>query len=455
MSAPGAPGISARRPTVYRVVGEGIPSPSSALSLLLLLQLIVLAQPRAAPLRAPQMGWLTWAQYGCAAPPRFNCTSADDVCINERLLVSAASRLAADGYLAAGYTLVLQDDCAVAHARDPVTHALPLDPERFPKGLVGVAESVHAMGALLGVYTAVAYETCTVRWHNPGSRGFEAVDVATWAAAGVDYLKADGCGDSAYFATGYAALGAAIGEQPRPMAFSCSWPYYIGGNETTKDWAQVLDAGCVTGRSFVDVACSWVSVSAILDHYGDNGAFFQNLARRSGFVVDADALLVGTRGSYAPPNMGNSSELCLTGDEERSQFAVYAIMALPLLISINFTTIPAASKAVLLNRDAIAISQDGVVGGLRLTPKGATEVWARNLSSGAVAVALLNRGPPDDEPQNISVAFRDVGLPGGRAGVFDVWRGADLGAFTGGFSALVPPHGAALLRFSAAANWGA
>ena len=36
-----------------------------------------------------------------------------------------------------------------------------------------------------------------------------------------------------------------------------------------------------------------------------------------------DALLAGTRGGYAPPNQGNASQLCLTPDEELSQFGVY------------------------------------------------------------------------------------------------------------------------------------
>jgi len=391
------------------------------------------------------MSWLTWLQYQCAAPPRFNCSASDDICINERLVASAAEILARDGYLAAGWSRVAIDDCAVAHTRDPVTHALPLDPLRFPSGLDGLAMKVRQAGLQLGVYTSMSYETCTARWHFPGSRGFEAVDAAAWAAAGVDWVKADGCGVESYYATGYGLMGAALAAQSPDMTFSCSWPYYVGGNESLKNWTEFVDAGCTTGRSFTDVQCSWAaSVAPIIDHYGDNAPFFQQLARETGFVVDADALLAGTRGGYAPPNQGNSSQLCLTPDEERSQFAIYCILALPLQISANLSAMPPYTKAMLLNTEAIAISQDGVVGGLRVSPKGVTEVFARNLSaSGEVAVVLYNKG---EVAANVTVFFADIGMPP-LVNAFDLWALTPPCTHQAYYTEIVPPHGTAFARF--------
>lgn len=397
-------------------------------------------------LRSPPMAWTSWLQYQCAAPPHFNCSASDEICINERLIAGAAKTLAAEGYLAAGWNRVVIDDCAVAHVRDPVTHALPLDPLRFPSGLAGLAGLVSGSGLQLGAYTSISYQTCTARWHFPGSRGFEAVDAVTWATAGVSWVKADGCGDSSYYATGYELMGAALESQAPNMTFSCSWPYYVGGNETSKNWTQFLDAGCTTGRSFYDVQCSWnSSVAVIIDHYGDNAPFFQQLARETGFVIDADELLAGTRGGYAPPNQGNSSRLCLTPEEERSQFAVYCILALPLQISANLSTMPPYTKAMLLNTAALAISQDGVVGGLRISPKGATEVYARNLStSGEVAVVLYNKG---ETPSNITVNFADLSLPQ-QVKAFDVWAQTPLATQSTLYREEVAPHGTAFLRFS-------
>ena len=183
---------------------------------------------------------------------------------------------------------------------------------------------------------------------------------------------------------------------------------------------------------------------AVIDHYGDNAAFFQQLARETGFVVDADALLAGTRGGYAPPNQGNASQLCLTPDEELSQFGVYAILALPLQISANLSIMPAATKAMLLNAEAIAVSQDGVVGGLRVSPKGAQEVWARNLSAaGQVAVLLLNKA---EAPANVTVFFGDVGLPRFVTAI-DIWNLTPPCEHESFYTELVPPHGSAFARF--------
>ena len=394
-------------------------------------------------LRAPPMMWMTWLQYQCAAPPRFNCTAADDICINERLLAGAAATLAAEGYLAAGWDRVLLDDCGVAKARDNATHVLPLDAERFPSGLAGLVAKVQASGLQLGVYTSMSYTTCTARWHFPGSRGFEAVDAAAWAAAGVSFVKADGCGDPAYYAEGYSLMGAALDAQARPIVFSCSWPYYVGGNETGKNWTEFAAAGCATGRSFSDVQCSWNnSVAAIIDHYGDNAPFFQRLARDSGFVVDADELLAGTRGGYAPPNQGDSSQLCLTPDEERSQFAIYAVLALPLQLSANLSAMPAETKAMLLNSEAISVSQDGIVGGLRVSPKGPQEVYARNLSSGGVAVVLFNKA---EARANVTVFFADIGLPR-LVNAFDLWALTPPCEHAFFYTQEVPPHGTAFAR---------
>lgn len=43
-----------------------------------------------------------------------------------------------------------------------------------------------------------------------------------------DYIKVDGCGDPSYYPSGYSAMGAALESTGRDIAYSCSWPAYIG-----------------------------------------------------------------------------------------------------------------------------------------------------------------------------------------------------------------------------------
>ena len=65
----------------------------------------------------------------------------------------------------------------------------------------------------------------------------------------------------------------------------------------------------------------------------------------SGCWHDADMLLIGDyRG-------------CLTHAEEQTQMALWSIVASPMFMSNDLRNISASSKAILLNKDAIAVSQ--------------------------------------------------------------------------------------------------
>jgi alpha-galactosidase len=351
------------------------------------------------PLARPFMGWMAWDQFRCSV----NCNAtAPTGCVNLRLFTDHARLMAEGGYLAAGYSRVHLDDCGVARARDNVTGVLPLDPVRFPGDLAALSAGVAAWGVGLGVYTAISATTCE---GYPGSRGYEAVDAAHWAANNVTAVKADGCGDPTYFPVGYPLLGAALAAQPpgggtQPLMYSCSWPAYDGAVETSKNWSAYAAAGCVTGRTYADMQCAWDSppplggtpLRPILDHYGNYSGYLQAVTAATGFVMDGDQLVAGATN----PDTGGP---CFTVDEEATQLALWAVLALPLVMGNDLRIIRPESAALLLNARVIAVNQDGVVGGRRLSPLGRQEVWARNLTNGSVAVALFNKeGPPQPPP---------------------------------------------------------
>jgi alpha-N-acetylgalactosaminidase len=347
------------------------------------------ALPRTAPLlKSPPMGWMAWDQFRCAV----DCNATDLNCVNLRLFTDQARLLAEGGFLAAGYNRVHFDDCAVARERDNATGILPLDPIRFPGGLAALSAALSALNVELGIYTAISYTTCE---GYPGSRGYEAIDAANWAAHNVTYVKADGCGDSSYFPVGYPILGDALEAAGVPLTYSCSWPAYDGAVETSKNWSAYTHAHCATGRTFSDMQCAWDSppplggtpMLPILDHYGDYSAYLQTITTQTGFVMDGDQLVAGSTN----PDTGAP---CYTLDEERTQMALWSILAFPLIMGNDLRIMREESAAVVLNPYAIAINQDGVVGGLRVSPKGALEVWARNMSNGSVAVALFNKEGP-------------------------------------------------------------
>ena len=83
------------------------------------------------------------------------------------------------------------DDCwSVKSGRDKVTGRLVPDPVKFPKGIAGLADDIHAMGLKLGIYSSAGDATCE---NYPGSIGHEFIDAETFASWGVDYLKYDNC----------------------------------------------------------------------------------------------------------------------------------------------------------------------------------------------------------------------------------------------------------------------
>ena len=88
----------------------------------------------------------------------------------------------------------------------------------------------------------------------PGLRGAatraQSYPLLTHCLRGVDYIKVDGCGSNSYYPTGYKAMGAALESVGRDIVYSCSWPAYIGSNESQKPFATFIMDGCNLWRNW-------------------------------------------------------------------------------------------------------------------------------------------------------------------------------------------------------------
>jgi alpha-galactosidase len=101
--------------------------------------------------------------------------------------MQAANAMVDLGFKDAGYEYVVLDDCwSEMKGRDPVTSRLVPNTTKFPDGMSGTADQVHALGLKYGMYSSAGTMTCG---RYPGSLGYEAIDAATFAEWGVDYLK--------------------------------------------------------------------------------------------------------------------------------------------------------------------------------------------------------------------------------------------------------------------------
>ncbi len=152
----------------------------------------------------------------------------------------------------------------------------------------------------------------------------------------------------------------------------------------------------------------------------------------------------------------------LTPSEGRLHFYVWAVLPSPLIISFDVRSIMNVSGGpdclrMVSNPEIIAINQDRSVRGATLLRAGAVvpaptnpdqvtfQVFGRPLTApGTFAAVLLNRGAV---AMPVFLSWSELGLanPGGAALVRDVGNYTDLGSFTGGFNATIPPHDAMIV----------
>jgi alpha-galactosidase len=348
------------------------------------------------------MGWNTWNRFG----PR----------IDERLIRESAEALVSSGMRDAGYRYVVIDDCWEAKERSADGDLVP-DPDRFPSGLAALAEQVHALGLKLGIYTDVGTATCQGL---PGSLGYEFRDARRFAEWGVDYVKVDWCNTEGVGPrAAYAKWAMALLATKRPMVLSvCEW-----GRSQPWEWAGSVGH---LWRTCWDTADSWDSLMAIVDRQVSLAPY----AGPDGWN-DPDMLEVGNGG--------------MSETEYRTHFALWAMLAAPLMAGNDLRDMSDATRAILTAPELIALDQDPLgKQGRRLRAEDGAEVWARDLADPrTVAVLLLNRG---ETTREISVSWPELGWAANeRATVRDLWGRFDIGTARGEHVATADAHEALLL----------
>mmetsp|Transcript_44595 Transcript_44595/g.115949 ORF Transcript_44595/g.115949 Transcript_44595/m.115949 type:complete len:561 (-) Transcript_44595:442-2124(-) len=267
--------------------------------------------------RVPQMGWNSWNHFGCN--------------INEQLMRDTADELVSSGLKDAGYNYLNMDDCW-AEARDNTTGVIIADAKAFPSGIATLADYVHSKGLYFGLYSDAGTNTCAGR---PGSLSYEKVDANTYAKWSVDYLKYDNCNNEGIAPEQrYPVMRDALNETGRTIFFSaCEW-----GEDDPATWMPTV---ANSWRTTGDISDSWSSMITRADLNNEWASY----AAAGGFN-DPDMLEVGNGG--------------MSTDEYRTHFGLWAIMKAPLLIGCDVTKMTADTKAILLNKEVIALNQDGL-----------------------------------------------------------------------------------------------
>jgi alpha-galactosidase len=363
----------------------------------------------------PPLGWNSWNVWAA---------QVDDAKVR-----AAADGMVASGLAAQGYTYINIDDAweGPRDASGEITSN-----EKFPD-MKALADYVHAQGLKIGIYSSPGPRTCQQRY--AGSVGHEAQDARTWATWGFDYIKYDWCsyeGDRNSLEglqKPYRLMRSILDTLDRDFVFSLC--QYGWGNV----WEWGDEVGGNLWRVTGDITDTWSSMSGI--GFAQNG---HEKYAGPGHWNDTDMLVVGKVGWG---RQGTPRDTQLTPNEQMTHISLWTLQAAPLIIGADLSQIDAFTTNLLGNPEVLAINQD-VLGrpASRFESDGRTEVWARPLADGTMAVGLFNRGP---EPTPITARLSDLGLSGVQA-VRDLWLQKDLPRVTGQFTVTVPRHGAVLVK---------
>lgn len=380
------------------------------------------------------MGWLAWERFRCNT----DCEEDPENCISERLFRAQADMMVVGGYRDAGYEYLMMDDCWLAGNRTEGGE-LQADPVRFPSGIKALADYVHKLGLKFGIYEDYGTETCG---GYPGSLGHLETDAKTFAAWEVDYVKLDGCNSDPHsMDLGFPEFGRALNATGRPMVYQCEWPLYQGGAGITPNYTAIRQH-CNVWRNFYDVQDNWHNIQGIIDYYGDN---------KDGF------LQMGGPGGWNDPDMIVAGNFGLSFDQARAQLSLWAVLAAPLLMSVDLRTIKPEFRALLLHKGVIKVSQDPLgLPGYRVARQEHTDFFLRPVmpvvrGRPSHVLVILNRWDMGGNPLKVSLTPSFVGLKD-KAGyeVYDVFESNKMGEFGPGesISVRVNPMGVRMLRFN-------
>ena len=355
------------------------------------------AQKTLAP--TPPMGWNSW-----------NTFKKD---INEQLFIETADVLIRSGLADAGYVYVnIDDGWSGEEANESIE-------EKFPNGIGYLADYMHQRNLKLGLYT---------NWRSIGK---VERDAKQWAGWKIDLIKND------------------------------AWKT----PSTDPHWAQMRDALLATGRPIVhsihfsdedsnpsnicEFSNMWRITNDIQDYY--NHESIPDIMKSWAFsTLDIIDRMAGVThlikpGCWADADMleiGNGNQ---TVDEYKTQFTMWCLLPAPLIMGNDIRKMNDETKAILMNKEAIAVNQDmAVIPAKRIRKDDNTELWSRKLADGSLCVVLLQKTKTQ---QTVEFTWEEIGLAADQpASVRDLWQHETVGVFTNRFSIPVNAHGCAMLK---------
>ncbi|MVU76808.1 glycoside hydrolase family 27 protein [Nocardia sp. ET3-3] len=390
--------------------------------------------PGLASVAAP-MGWNSWNS---------------GIALTENTIHEVIDAMVSSGMRDAGYRYVDLDAGWAAPVRDGNGN-LQTDPQRFPHGIAALADYAHRQGLFLGLYSSPFNAICG---QSPAtaSLGHETADARTFANWGVDLLKYDWCRTDATLESQvriFTAMRDALRHSGRRILYSIN-PNSSADTHAAADydWSTVSDMTRNAGdliplwhNDILDTRTGSSSTGMILGVTDQLDAAEPLAARsRPGYWNDPDMLVAGLQlTDFIGAHLAGYSADALSGtldarqvlelessfdispaviaelrdpgrnltlDEQRSHFALWAMLAAPLIAGNDVRAMSEETRALLTNTEVIAVDQDpAVVQATRL--HGDRRILRKPLADGSLALALFNFG---NTPTSIETTAAAAGL---------------------------------------------
>jgi alpha-galactosidase len=355
--------------------------------------------------QVPPMGWNSWNLFQSN--------------IDVKTVRAIADAMVSTGMRDAGYVYINIDDTwqGVRDSKGNLSSN-----SKFPD-MKALADYVHSKGLKFGIYSSPGPRTCA---EYPGSYGHEVQDAKTFAAWGIDYLKYDWCGARMIYTSDalqavYQKMGDALHESGRAIVFSlCEY-----GNGHVETWGSKV--GGNLWRTTGDISDTWTSMIANIEKQAPTASY-----AGPGHWNDPDMLEIGNGG--------------MTEEEYRTHMSLWAITAAPLLAGNDIRSMSPAIRKILMNAEVIAVDQDRH--GRQASPSrhGDMESWVKPMADGSVAVVIVNLGASE---ANATLTAGELGLSGTLRFARNLWTHSEVGLKDGRYAAVIPSHGALMLRASA------
>jgi hypothetical protein len=336
------------------------------------------------------------------------------------------------------------------------------DAQRFSHGIDALAAYVHARGQKLGIYGVVGLPAdiyggnypipgtnCHTQdiarqpltlvpngwnwqyeldWSNPCSQAYYNAQAARFASWGVDLVKIDGT--TADTGPDINAWQKAISATGRPMWFTVSaWPVPLALG------AEIRHAGQgVRVDTDIDCYCSTLTTwtASTNQRWNDLPNWLPYVG--PGHFPDFDSMPISN-------NTGQAVQDGLNDNERQSVMSFWSLASSPLWIGGDIWWMDDTAQKILTNPEVVAVDQAAVMP--ERIAGGSSQIWKKAMPDGSTVVGLFNLGGGS---ASITVDYASLGL-GGDASVRDLVARADLGTFTGSFSAAnIPAHGSRLVQ---------